>query len=199
MSTTLTEIANSALIKLGQSTINDINDGSVVANLCKARIHPVRRLVLRMHPWNCAIDRVQLAPLTTTPAFEFTYKFELPALCLRVLQVGPNDIGYRIEGRNVLCDSTTLDLKFISDVSEVEKLDELLVEAISCYLAWDIAYKITNSNESKAEAWRMFTLIMSKAKSVDAQEERDYVMTADLFIDSRLGGVRGRGRGQNDG
>ncbi|CAB4182773.1 Tail tubular protein Gp11 [uncultured Caudovirales phage] len=199
MASSLTEIANSALVKLGQSSIMSIDDGSVVANICKGRIDAVRRLVLRMHPWNCAIDRASLAPLTETPAFGFSYKFVQPANCLRILEVGPDDPAYRVEGRNILCDSDSIELKFIADITEYEKIDELLAEAISCYLAWDIAYKITNSNESKGECWRMFTISMRNAKTIDAQEERDYSIEANLFVDSRIGGVRGRGRGQNDG
>lgn len=191
MATTLTEIANSALVKIGAATILDLNDGSVAANTCLARINPVRRMVLRMHPWNCALARVSLAPLTSTPAFGFDYSFQLPSDCLRVLAVEPDETAYRIEGRNILADSNAIDLKFITDVSQVELLDELLAEAISCYLAWDIAYKITQSSEAKAEAWRMFKTVLGSAKSVDAQEERDYEVEANLFIDSRIG-IRGR-------
>lgn len=186
MPTTLVDIANSALVKIGQPTIATIDDATVGAQTCKARIDFCKRSVLRMHPWNCATARVLLDTPGTPPETEFTYAFTLPTDFIRVLEVGPNEDFYRIEGKTILTDSSELELKYIKDAA-IADLDELCLESIAAYLAWDISYKITQSSETKQEAWRAFRTILPLAKSVDAQEERDHEIEADLFIRSRRG------------
>jgi hypothetical protein len=186
MASDITEIANSALVKIGAANILSLDDDTKEARLCKLRYTPVRRIVLRMHPWNCAIERVSLAPLSSTPAFDFTKEFQMPATCLRLISITPLDILYRIEGRKILCDETELELRYVKDVTEVTQLDELVSEAIACYLAWDLAYALTQSNSAREFAWKQFETVKRQAKSVDAMEERDYELTADTFLDSRL-------------
>lgn len=188
MATDFVEIANSALAKLGASTILSLDDDVKEARLCKLRMNPVRRIVLRMHPWNCAIKRESLAPLVETPAFDFTNIFQMPANCLRIIAVVPSDVIYRIEGRKILANETELWIKYINDVMEATTLDELLSEAIACYLAWDIGYPLTQSNTVVERVWKQFEAIKRQAKSVDAQEERDYEIEANTIIDSRLSG-----------
>lgn len=187
MATNTTEIANSALMKIGAASILSMDDDTKEARLCKLRYNPVRRIVLRMHPWNCAIDRVLLAPLVETPAFDFTKVFQMPSDLLRLINITPLDIFYRIEGRKILCDETSLELRYLKDVTDVTQLDELLSEAIACYLAWDMAFALTQSNTAREFAWKQFETIKRQAKSIDAQEERDYELTADTFLDSRIG------------
>lgn len=184
MATTLVDIANSALVKIGQPTIVTIDDGTVAAITCKARIDFCKRTVLRMHPWNCATARVLLTTPGTTPVTEYAYSFALPVDFIRLLEVGPFEDHYRVEGKLLLTDSSSLEVKYIKD-APIADLDELCLEAIAAYLGWDICYKITQSSEAKQEAWRAFKTIMPVAKSVDAQEERDQEIEANLFLDSR--------------
>lgn len=189
MALNITGIANSALIKLGQSPITSIDDGTPNANIIKARIDFVRQFVLRLHPWNCAIDGVQSAPSSSSPTFGYVYKHQLPANCLRVLKVDPEEVEYRIQGRSIHCDSNAISITFIKD-APVSDLDVALGEAISLYLAWDTCEKITGSTEQRDRLNVDFRKCLGLAKSIDAQEERDYELDANLFIDSRVGGFR---------
>lgn len=189
MAISIVEIANSALVKIGAANILSLDDDSREARLCKLRYNPVRKIVLRMHPWGCAIDRASLAPLAETPVSDFTHAFQLPSSCLRVLDVG-SDVFYRIEGRRILANATELQLQFIRDEEDVMKLDELLAEAIACYLAWDVAYALTQSNKARETAWSQFETIRRQAMSVNAQEERDHTLTAELFVEARTQGPR---------
>ncbi len=186
---TIVEICNSALVKIGAKTILSIDDDTKEANLCKVRIFPVRRIVLRMHPWNCAIDRQKLAPTTTAPVYGYSYAFNLPGGNLRLLEVA-DDIPYRLEGKRILCDATAINVKYINDVEDFTALDELVCEAIACYLAWDTAFALTQSNTAREFAWKQFMTVVRQAKSVDAQEERDHVLEANTLVDSRIQGVQ---------
>lgn len=189
MATDAVEVANSALAKIGAPTILSLDDDTKEARLCKIRLTPIRRIVLRMHPWNCAIARVSLAPLVETPAFDFTQVFQMPSDCLRLIEITPRDVFYRIEGRKILANESELQLRYLKDETDWTKLDELLSEAIACYLAWDIGYPIVQSNTVVERCWKQFETIKRQAKSVDAQEERDYELTADTFLDARIQGT----------
>ncbi len=192
MATDSVEVANSALAKIGEATILSLDDDTKAARLCKVRIDPVRRIVLRMHPWNCAIgDPVLLAPLAETPAFGFTKVFQQPSDCLRIISITPDDVFYRIMGRKIYCDESSLELRYLKNETNWQQLDELLSEAIACYLAWDIGYPLTQSNTVVERCWKQFETIKRQAKSIDAQEERDYELTADTFIDARIQGTGG--------
>ncbi len=79
MPSSFVEIANSAIVKVGGRSIQSLDDDTVEAKTCKLRMEPCKRIVLRMHPWNFAIERVSLAPLVSTPAFEFSAEFQLPS------------------------------------------------------------------------------------------------------------------------
>lgn len=186
MPTTLTQIANSALVKLGQASIMSIDDATPNARTIKSRIDFVLRIVLRLHPWNCAIDRVLSAPIVETPAFEFSYFHQLPTNCVRILSIGPEGTDYKLEGRRILTDSDSLEIKFVKVVSAIEDLDDLLAEAVACYLAWDCCEKITGSTEQRDRLKQDFRSALGPAKSVDAQEDGSETLEANLFLESRI-------------
>lgn len=191
MATDAVEVANSALAKIGAATILSLDDDTKEARLCKLRINPIRKIVLRMHPWNCALDRQSLAPLAETPAFGFSQVFQQPSNCLRIVDIEPDDVFYRIEGRKIYANESELQLKFVKDETDWTKLDELISEAIACYLAWDIGFPITQSNSVVERCWKQFEMLKRQAKSVDAQEERDYELKANTFLDARISGTAG--------
>jgi hypothetical protein len=54
-----------------------------------------------------------------------------------------------------------------------------------------MAFALTQSNTAREFAWKQFETIKRQAKSIDAQEERDYELTADTFLDARIQGTGG--------
>lgn len=191
MSLDQVQICNSALIKIGSTPILSLDDGSKSANLCKNSFEYVKRIVLRWHPWNFAVKRVLSSPLATTPAFGYTYEHQIPADALRILAISPKDeLEYRIEGKKILTDSDNLEIKYVKDVVDLTEIDMIAAEAIACYLAWHIAYSITDSNTVRDKMLGLFEGMMKKAKTVDAQEEPAAEMEANLWVDSREGHSR---------
>ena len=64
-------IANGALLRLGASKINALDEQTDSARACSQWIDPVRREALRAHPWNFALKRKKLngfPQATLTPA-----------------------------------------------------------------------------------------------------------------------------------
>ena len=86
--TSVVEICNSALNILGANNITALVEDSKNARLCNQRYEPLRDAVFREHTWNCLIKRVQLAQDTASPTHEYTYQYQLPSDCIRVLSLG---------------------------------------------------------------------------------------------------------------
>ena len=102
------QICNSALNQLGAASITALTDNSKNARLCNERYNTVRDSVFRSHPWNSLIKRIQLAQNTSTPVYGFSYQFNLPSDCLRVLTIDAYNSDYKVEGRKILCNTSSV-------------------------------------------------------------------------------------------
>jgi hypothetical protein len=190
----IVDICNGALNQLGASTILSLTEDSKNARLCNARYTQVRDSVFRSHPWNCLQKRLQLAADTATPAWGFTKQYTLPADCLRVLTILDYDADYKIEGRKILTDNSTMKILYISRVEDPNEYDELLRETLSAALAADIAYAITSSNPTATNMFNLFQSKLKEARFVDSTEGQNLspdkgmadVIGADTFINSRF-------------
>jgi len=188
------DICNGALNQLGASTILTLTEDSKNARLCNARYTQVRDSVFRSHPWNCLQKRVQLAADTETPAWGFTKQYTLPADCLRVLTILDYDADYKIEGRKILTDNSTMKILYVARIEDPNQYDELLRETLSASLAADIAYAITSSNPTATNMYNLFQDKLKEARFVDSTEGQNMnpekgmadVMSADTFINSRF-------------
>ena len=188
------DICNGALNQLGASTILTLTEDSKNARLCNARYTQVRDSVFRSHPWNCLQKRLQLAADSDAPAWGFTKQYTLPADCLRVLTILDYDADYKIEGRKILTDNSTMKILYISRVEDPNEYDELLRETLSAALAADIAYAITSSNPTATNMFNLFQSKLKEARFVDSTEGQNLspdkgmadVIGADTFINSRF-------------
>src|SRR5690606_8900414 len=123
-----TDIANMALLHLGDHVVTSIDDGeNEAARKLKAAWDIRRDEVLPDHPWNFALARASLAADLAAPAFGWQRAFTLPAdpCCLRVLAITPyaDDPGlpFRVEGRKILTDAAApLPVRFIARITDTE-------------------------------------------------------------------------------
>ena len=187
-------ICNGALNQLGASTIITLTEDSKNARLCNARFTQIRDSVFRSHPWNSLQKRVELAADSDTPAWGFTSQFTLPADCLRVLTILDFDSDYKIEGRKILTDNSSMKILYVSRVTDPNEYDELLRETLSAALAADIAYAVTSSNPVAKNMYDLFQQKLKEARFVDSTEGQNMnpekgmadVIGADTFINSRF-------------
>ena len=188
------DICNGALNQLGASTILTLTEDSKNARLCNARFTQVRDSIFRSHPWNCLQKRVELAADSDTPAWGFTSQFTIPADCLRVLTILDFDSDYKIEGRKILTDNSSMKILYVSRVTDPNEYDELLRETLSAALAADIAYAVTSSNPVAKNMYDLFQEKLKDARFVDSTEGQNMnpekgmadVIGADTFINSRF-------------
>lgn len=88
-----------------------------------------------------------------------------------------------------MTNSNAINLKYLKDEDDPTIWDQLFGEALAFYLAWDLSYKITQKEGVRAELWGGYLQTLRDAKSVDAQEERDFELEANLFVESRVSAV----------
>ena len=187
------DICNGALNQLGATTILSLTEDSKNARLCNARYTQVRDGIFRSHPWNCLQKRTSLAKDATAPAWGFTAQFTLPADCLRLLYIIDYDSNYKVEGRKILSNTSTMKILYISRVEDPNQYDELLRETLSAALAADIAYGVTSSNPVAQNMYALFQDKLKDARFVDSTEGQnnspDLGMSdsidASTFINSR--------------
>ncbi|PMX29367.1 hypothetical protein C1Y26_03350 [Pseudomonas sp. MPR-R2A7] len=182
-------ICSNALLMLGAQTINDFNEPVDRAKLA-ANLYPtIRDDLLRAHPWNCTIKRALLAPDATPPAFGYDNQFELPADFLRVLEVGQNgcQIDYLVEGRSILADATSLELRYVY-LNEIENTwDASLVGLLTLAMASAMAYPITQSSALQAAFEQKLAMAKKVARAVDGQEDPPQTLGDERLYASRFG------------
>jgi hypothetical protein len=187
------QMCNSALNQLGAASITSLTDNSKNARLCNERYETIRDAVFRSHPWNSLIKRQQLAQDTTTPAWGFKYQFTLPSDSLRVLAIDAYNSDYKVEGRKILSNESTIKLIYVSTITDPNEMDVLLRETISAALAADLAYSITANLQVSGLMAEKYQAKLSEARHSDASEgyntdprngNTDQVISED-FINSR--------------
>lgn len=172
MTTSAVRICSNALLMLGDDPINSFSDNNVQATLAQNLWPQVRDAVLRMHPWNCAVKRVQLAPDASTPAFDWSYQFQLPGDLMRTLSVGElgEKIDYTVEGGKILTDEAALNLRYIFRNENVASWDSLLVHAATAAMAEAMAYPRTKSASVQETMAAKLKFWLQQAKTIDGQE-----------------------------
>ena len=187
------DICNGALNQLGATTILSLTEDSKNARLCNSRFTQVRDAVFRSHPWNCLQTRVELASSTTTPAWGYKFKYDLPGDCLRLLRILDFDSNYQVEGRSILSNNETMKILYISRVEDPNQYDELLRETLSAALGSDIAYAITSNNTTSQNMLVTYQEKLKDARFVDSTEGQNIrqengmsdAVDAGTFINSR--------------
>jgi hypothetical protein len=185
MAASETAIANSALAKIGSARVISLNDDSTEARLLKEQYPKVRDDLLRSHPWNFAIVRTTLAALTTAPSWGFSRQFQVPADCLRVLDIDAQDLQWEREGNIIVSDATSIGIRYVKKVTEVGNFDACFSEALATKLAADICFALTQSTTLKELLMKEFEKKVREARSFDGQEGGPKRVYAREWLNSR--------------
>lgn len=183
-------ICNSALMKIGATTITSLTEGSKNANACNEQYAKLRDDLLRSHTWNFATKRVKLAQLASTPTFEFDFEYQLPADWLRTVAVYDNSAGtgvvpYRIEGLSLLADATEAWLRYVRRVDDPNDMPADFRQTLSALLARELAVPIAQSNTLHQMMAERFKSANRQARSVDAIEDYAEAMPAGRWVEAR--------------
>lgn len=187
MPQTQIDCCNSALQRVGATTITSLTDNSPEARACVVAYDSNRRSELRKYNWNFAVTRVILTPDTVAPLFDYEYAFTLPTDCLRVLRPNDVDLDWKIEGRKILSnDGATLNLRYVADVTNEALFDSTFYDVVSAALAVDLCERLTQSNTKKQLLMAEYKDLVNMARRVNAIETGPQVAPDDAWWTVRL-------------
>ncbi len=181
-------ICNNALLRIGASTITDLEEGSDSANILNQIYVPTRDALLRKHFWNFATKRVALAASVTTPAFEWSYSYALPSDFIRVNRIFNSDGPFKLEGTSILTNITApLNLVYIARITDPTQFDPIFIDALTLILAIKIGSRTSGDGFNPAALYQELEQTMRSAQMVDAQEDTPQDLVIDTFYQSRYG------------
>lgn len=193
-----TTIANMAAARIGEEMrITSLDDDRNVARTLKAAWDIERQASIRDGAWNFAVRRDDLAAVVD-PAlvvYPWKYGFELPASCMRLLEVldAARD-DYALEGRIILANTAgPLYIRYLVDVQEPALWDASFTHAFALRLAWRCGRRLAGSAFDQDQCWAEYRKALSDARRVDARENPGFEQEESDWVSSRYFG-RGTGR-----
>lgn len=198
------EIMNRAAAILGEERISSPSEDVKVARELSATWAISRRALLRGYRWGFAMKRAALAALSTAPAHQFDYQYQLPADFLRLDFVGDWFAGLSMtdyrntdESEWALANVATgtvietslpapLNIRYVADIETTTFFDALFVEAFAGKLAVDVATTLTNSSGRLDAARAAFGMAIGEAIRTSAIERPPVALPDDSWIMSRL-------------
>ena len=180
------KICNLALARIGVNPITSLTDNTIEARTCNILYEEIAKEVMTEGVFTSTINRAVLNKTTNTPAFGFTYEFQLPTdpKSLRVLAIDEETTGdhdYRIEGDKLLANISTMEIEYVGYLTDSGSYDEQLKKVIVAKLAADLAYPLTGSAGISDRLYQRYLREFEDAKSVDGQNgSNQYVVSTDL-------------------
>lgn len=177
-----TDIANNALIGIGEKVIQDIDDEtSPRARQVKVVYEQALRACGRMHSWNCLMKRRVLGndPDNVDPLGEYEYAYRLPEDCLKLVRLNGVDVGaipgkYSLEGRHILTDDDTAKIQYVAYIEDSTIYDSLFTEAFIVFLSSHLATAVRQDDSKAADKLREFQMMLSNARTKDGNERRKF-------------------------
>ena len=193
-------IANLALTKLGDLRILNLTDNTKPAREVNAVFDMTRDYLQRRFSWRFCIKRANLAADSGTPLWDWSYQYQIPTDCLRILQVGQwypspdmSDListggqEYVLEGKYILSNQAgPLKLRYLSRVTDPVQFDTAFDMAFSAYLAYLLAEPLTASAEQKQMAYNDYRNAIKDAVIANAIENPPESLADQTWILARL-------------
>lgn len=201
MTATTTSIVNVGLGRaLIRARISDYaTDTTAEAKIARDCYEDLRDSLLRTYLWSFAKKRVQLAALSTAPAFGYDYAFGLPSDYLRTISVHPADsnasvIEYKLESVVVsstptpalLTSATTVYLRYVAKVTDVSIMDPLFRDCFEWQLGEHFALAIKQNTQHAEYCRRMFAQTLGRARSTNAIEDWPEEFPEGSWVTTRL-------------
>jgi len=188
------DVVNNALVQLGGLPIASFLDGSQVSDTARELYPTARDAVLELGAWNWATF---YATLNHTPLFDqphrrpvwrWTYQYPLTTdpYCLRVLDMENHAefevAGDKYEGRVLMSDEATGNIRYVGRVEDLGHWNALAVEALTKYLAAELAPLVTGQATRKAALLQEFQAMLGSAVDRDSHENTPHVVPPNRLL-----------------
>lgn len=186
-------ICSAALVMLGGQTIDDLEEDSDLARRARVLYPIVRGFVLSAHPWHCAVKRIELNPDTVAEGdedWDWAYRFTLPSDFLRIHRLGERGqrVRYTIESGKLLCDESTLKLRYVWHNTNESSWTELLVMAMTQAMRSVLAYPQSSDKNLQILVDAAIGPILRLARGVDTSDLPPDMVGDYTLLNSRMTG-----------
>lgn len=184
-------VCNIALQMLGAKPITSLTEASDRASIANQFYSESRDEVLRAHPWNFAQVRAVLAREVAVPAWGFAFQYQLPAdpYCLRVIETDPDDAVYKIEGRKLITDESSISIRYTARIADTTQFDSTFTMALAHHLAEMMAWPLVKTGSLSEMMFKKWKDQQSQARSIDSQEGSPESSDINVLVDVRRSGV----------
>ncbi len=185
--TTSLVICNSALFKIGADKISDLTGTNRAAIVCNSLYAYLRDQVMGESLWRFALTRAVLTPNATTPAFTYTYQYDIPSDCLRLLRTDDDQLVWIQEGSQILSNESTLDMIYIYRNTDESSWDARFCEAFAWRIAMELSLALKESIPMKQEAEKSYKDQLAQARASNAVIGTIPALEADIWSLARKG------------
>lgn len=186
------EIINLALIRIGESPVTSLDEGSTAARTADLLYDESRRAMLRDSDWNFAVKDVLLTPVDTDEA---PAVFAVPADCLRVMRVydkskavGSRGVGtkewFKVQGNKIYTYARTPLCVYVRDEEDAGLFDAKFAEALSYKLAGELAMPVRQSESLMASMLNAYQSVVATA-ATESGNEHDQNLPSNPYVEVR--------------
>jgi len=179
------QICSLALAKLGQLPINSLSQSAPRAEKCNAVYALLRDVELSEHNWDFATKYVLLALVDETPAYGYSYSYQLPSDFLKITRVDDTDLDYRIVGDKLYTNINEIGIEYIRQVTDSGEFSAPFIDLLVARLVKDLSWAMTNSKGMVELAAADYIIIRRKAIGVDSQQGKPRKFYKNKMNDAR--------------
>lgn len=173
-------IANMAGSLLNEYPLTSLDNDTPLGRFMAREFGYTRNELLQTYPWHFAKTRALLPALSAAPAFGWTYAYNVPADCLRLLPLRENGalngepILYELESGQILTNYADtnggLRVHYIRRETTPSKFPPLFARALANRLAVLAAQRVTGKSQYFQTALSAYTLTLQEAMLADSLE-----------------------------
>lgn len=185
------EIGNAAATTVGTAArLTSPGDDTVLGRAIASVWDIERKAALRDGAWNFAMRHADLPALAEAPKSNFSAQFELPAICLRLIEIyGFHRDYWQLQGRQIHADTTgPLKIRYLADITEPAEFDPLFAKAFSLRIAMAIGNRIAGSVFKEELTLEKYRKAINQARMSDAMENPPIEQEDGSWIESRWHG-----------
>jgi len=182
------QIINRALIALGfTTTITDIDEDSVAAQLAKAIWDTCVEHTLASHPWSCAQQRWEIAADADAPIWGFAYQYTKPADCVAVFEMQDQEsYDWKVERSKIVTDhGSPIFVSGNGKVTNPGEFDAAMVEALAYKLAMEMAVPLTQSKTLRDQMEANFKDRTVTARTLSSRQRTAQVVEVSAWTGAR--------------
>lgn len=190
---TRVDVQNMALDYLRQQPLAIANDPTTAEGRWLGRNYAVvRDGLLRAHPWNFSIKRVQLAAEATAPVYGWLYSYQPPSDWLKILPLSHDGsfegrpVPYALENGRILTDmEPPLRIRYVYREEDEGEWDVMFADVVALTLAMRMSHFMTGKQSMTETLGAMLRTAMEMARLNDALEGSAEAIYDDEIVRAR--------------